>query len=78
MNVYLVDIDNGLEYSDADHQVEGVHKTFRGASEHLLQKGFNVYPIKNIKDRYELTFEKYERDKDKPIEGVIIEFPLQE
>ncbi|MBD8523715.1 hypothetical protein [Lysinibacillus fusiformis] len=45
MNVFIINETNGYEYEDEEIKIVGVFKTFRGASQYLIDKGFVPYAI---------------------------------
>ncbi|MBO0961974.1 hypothetical protein J1P26_19910 [Neobacillus sp. MM2021_6] len=57
MKVFVVQIDNGQEYSDYADWIDGIFKSFRSASKHLIDKGFIPYAIKNQLGEFILNFE---------------------
>ena len=79
MKVYVLEIDNGMEYDSADHQIEGIFKSYRSASNYLLNKGFHPFAEKDMTDgEYYLCFEKEDKRKDKNIEAWIFEMEVME
>ena len=58
MQVYVIVESNDFEYEDEEITVEGVFKTFRNASQHLINKGFTPYVVLNIMQEWVLMFEK--------------------
>lgn len=62
MKVYLIDIDNGESYEDFHHWIKKVFTTYRGASQWLIDEGYDVYVNNWKKDAMELEF--YWEDKE--------------
>jgi hypothetical protein len=52
MKVYLVDTDNGELYEDYHHSVDKVFTTYRGATQWLIDEGYEPY--------YDNTFGKFD------------------
>lgn len=57
MKVYVVQIDNGQEYSDYENWIDSIFKSYRFASQHLIDKGFIPYPHENHLGEWILLFE---------------------
>lgn len=62
--VYLVDIDNGESYEDYRHSVDKVFSTYRGASQWLIDEGYQPYEFYNHSDQEaDIAFEWIESDE---------------
>lgn len=48
MKVYLVETDNGESYEDYHASIESVHKSFRSASQYLLDGGYKPFPDRDF------------------------------
>jgi hypothetical protein len=80
MKVYVVQTDNGMEYEDYEDKIENIFKSYRSASQHLLDMGFRPYSEKNYLNKWQLYFEKPRLEFDAKImrSGWISEFELQD
>lgn len=78
MKVYVLEMDNGYEYSDNEHWVEGLFKTYHSATEYLLGKGFTVYPEEVTTGDWHLCFENSKQKKDKNVEAWIYDMDVQD
>ncbi|WP_025909289.1 hypothetical protein [Priestia flexa] len=56
MKIYIIEYNNGGMYEDYYSWVGEAFKTYRGASEYLIDKGFDVYYTYSIKGDRELYF----------------------
>lgn len=48
MKIYLVDEDNGEQYGDNIHYVTNAFKSYRSASQYLLDEGYKPHPYESI------------------------------
>jgi hypothetical protein len=48
LKIYLVDADNGETYEDYDHQTIAAFTSFRGASQNLVDEGYEPYPYRDF------------------------------
>lgn len=78
MKVYIVQIDNGQEYSDYENWIDGVFKSYRSASQHLIDKDFIPYAIKNHFREWILLFENPKVVGVENQAGWITEFELRD
>lgn len=82
MKIYLVDADNGETYEDYNHQTVGAYKSFRGASQSLLDKEYQPYPYSDFMTKeYDVRFHFSTSDEDgweDCSDAKIIEMELQE
>lgn len=76
MKLYVVEIDNGQEYSDYEDRIEGIFKSYRSASQHLIDKGFVPY-VFNVLGEWKVFFENPKVIGVVNQEGWITEFELQ-
>lgn len=61
MKIYLVDVDNGETYEDYRHWIEAVFTTYRGASQYLIDEG---YEPDYVRRRGEDELEFYWQESD--------------
>lgn len=62
--IYLVDIDNGESYEDYRHSVDKVFSTYRGASQWLIDEGYEPYESYNHNDQEpDISFRWEESDE---------------
>ncbi|WP_117161323.1 hypothetical protein [Paraliobacillus sp. X-1268] len=77
MKVYVIELDNGQEYSDYENWVDSVFSSYRSASQSLIDKGFIPYSIKNNLGECVLIFENPKVSGIANQEGWITEYELQ-
>lgn len=63
MKVYLVDVDNGESYEDYMHGIRAVFTTYRGASEWLIDKGYEPYYYIDYENKDDVRFYWQESDE---------------
>lgn len=81
MKVYVLEMDNGMEYEDNQTWVTGVFASFRSASQYLLDIAFVPYVEQDIHTKqYYLCFEKEDEDErtDVPKQAWITDFKVVE
>jgi len=47
VKVFVVQVDNGQEYGDYEVYIDSIFKSYRSASQHLVDKEFIPYAINN-------------------------------
>ncbi|PKR83509.1 hypothetical protein [Heyndrickxia camelliae] len=62
MKVYLVDVDNGESYEDHRHWIEKVFTSYRGASQYLINEGYEVYYHYDYSNEIDVDFYWQEND----------------
>lgn len=77
MEVYVVQIDNGQEYSDYEDHIDGVFKSYRSASQYLIDKGFIPYAIRDHLEEWIVLYENPIVFGVRNQQGWITEFGLQ-
>lgn len=79
MKVYVLEIDNGMEYEDNQIWVTGVFASFRSASQYLLDIAFVPYVEQDIHTKeYYLCFEKDDGTSDVEKQAWITNFNVVE
>lgn len=81
MKVYLLKIDNGMEYPDNSERIVGVFDTFLAASEYLMDNGFTPVPTPNYQtNEWHVVFEDTSTDvnqfTDYPRQAWITDFTV--
>jgi len=62
MKVYLVELDNGLSFEDYYSWIEKAFTTYRGASQWLIDEGFEPHLEHDIYGDLELSFSTENND----------------
>ena len=79
MKVYVLGMDNGMEYEDNQSWVEAVYSSYRSASQYLIDKGFIPYTGRHYEtNEYMICFEKEDEDTDVERQAWIIECEVKE
>ncbi len=78
MKVYVVKLDNGQEYCDYEDWIDSIYRSYRSASQNLIDKGFIPYAKENHLGEWLLLFENPKPIDFRKQEGWITEFELND
>ena len=51
MRIYIVEYDNGFDYSDQENYIVGVFHTFKKAEDYCLTKGYNKTDVEGYYEK---------------------------